>query len=72
MDAIETLRDKRGDEKVSFGDVADHLRDYLERRPEHREAVERIALFLARVEDLDHDHDDRPTAGLEGDRPVRT
>jgi hypothetical protein len=60
-DGIETLRDKRGDERVTFADVCDHLVDFARRSPEHAPAVDAFAAFLANVEDVDHAHrDGRP------------
>ncbi len=56
MDAIETLRSKRGDEQITFGDVADHLVDFRRERPDDAQTIHDLALFLARVEDVDHDH----------------
>jgi hypothetical protein len=61
---VERLRSQRGDEEVTFGDVADHLVDYMDRHPESRETVDDLAAFLARVEGIDHDHDRSPDRGL--------
>jgi hypothetical protein len=44
--------------------VADHLHDYADRHPDDAAVVERIAGFLADVEDVPHDHDKDPTRGL--------
>jgi hypothetical protein len=60
--AIEGLRDARGVETVTFADVADHLTDYVRRRPEDAPVVERIAHFLTAVERVDHHH----RSGTEG------
>jgi hypothetical protein len=57
-DGIQQLRDKRGDQGVTFADVADHLEDFVLRRPETRETINELASFLAQVEDLDHEHED--------------
>lgn len=54
---VDVLRRRRGDEQVTFGDVADHLEDFVARRPASRGVVEELALFLARVEDADHRHE---------------
>ena len=56
MDGLERLRDKRGDDTVSFDDVADHVEDFVRRYPDDRDALDRFAGFLARVEDVDHEH----------------
>src|SRR5690348_1339273 len=61
---VELLRPRRGDEDVTFGDVADHLVDYMDRHPESRKVVDDLAAFLARVEGIDHDHDRSPDRGL--------
>jgi hypothetical protein len=53
---IELLRSKRGPESVTFNDVSDHLFDYLKRHPDHEAVVQALAGFLARVEDVDHEH----------------
>jgi hypothetical protein len=63
-DEIERLRAKRGDENVTFEQVADHLRDYIGRRAEDSSAVDRLAGFLADVEDIPHDHDKDARRGL--------
>jgi Family of unknown function (DUF6104) len=57
MDGVQRLRDRRGEERVSFNDVADHLEDFVDREPGSRGTVDRIASFLAGVEDVDHEHD---------------
>lgn len=54
---IRELRHRRGSQKVSFDQVADHLVDFAVAHPEHRDAVDRVAGFLARVEQTPHDHD---------------
>lgn len=60
--AVQRLRDKRGHEQVTFDDVADHLEDFVRRRPHARSTIDELAAFLARVEDVDHEH--------EGDGPA--
>lgn len=42
---------------MTFADVADHLEDYLRHHPEDGRAIDRVASFLAGVEDVDHDHE---------------
>lgn len=63
-DPIERLRAKRGDEQVSFANVADHMRDYVDRHPLDTAVVLRLADFFAAVEDVSHDHDADPLRGL--------
>jgi hypothetical protein len=68
IEAVEWLRDRRGHEQVSFDDVADHLEDFVRVRPETRETIAALATFLARVEDLSHEHQGHgPTLGVEED-----
>jgi Family of unknown function (DUF6104) len=57
MDGVRRLRDQRGEETVTFNDVADHFEDFVGRDPGSAETVDRIAAFLARVEDVDHEHE---------------
>lgn len=66
MDGVRRLRDERGDEKVSFNDVADHLVDFVDRDPAARAVVDRLAAFLADVEQVDHSHENDPERGLAG------
>jgi hypothetical protein len=61
-DGVRRLRDKRGDQEVTFADVADHFEDYVLRRPEARDTIDDLASFLAGVEDVDHEHDDEGPA----------
>jgi hypothetical protein len=53
---VEWLRDRRGHERVSFDEVADHLEDFIREHPSTRDTVDALAAFLAQVEDLDHEH----------------
>ena len=57
MDGVRTLRDKRGEEHVTFNDVADHVEDFVRRDADAREVLDRFSSFLARVEDVDHEHE---------------
>lgn len=66
MDGVRRLRDERGAEKVSFHDVADHLVDFVDGDPGAREVVDRLAAFLAEVEQVDHSHENDPDRGLVG------
>ena len=63
-DEIERLRHKRGDQDVKFAQVADHLRDFTDIRPDDGVVVQRVAAFLADVEDEDHSHEADPERGL--------
>ena len=48
---IEELVERRGDESVSVEWLADRLRVFVDLNPTFEDAVERIASFLARVDD---------------------
>jgi Family of unknown function (DUF6104) len=63
-DEIERLRVKRGDEDVKFAQIADHLRDFTDLRPDDGDLVQRLAAFLADVEDEPHDHEADRDHGL--------
>lgn len=56
---IEILIEKRGDEQVTFQDVADHLADYVDKFPRETDTVDNVAKWLAGVEDIDHEHEAR-------------
>ena len=66
MDGVAKLRRERGEERVTFGDVADHLVDFTDRDPGARAVVDRLAAFLAEVEQVDHSHENDPERGLAG------
>lgn len=66
MDGVERLRSLRGEERVTFDDVADHLVDFADRDPSARDVVDRVARFLAEVERVDHSHENDPDRGLVG------
>ena len=52
---IEELDERRGDEQVTLGWLAERLRDFVDQNPEFENAVERLATWLARVDDEDDD-----------------
>lgn len=53
---IEELEQRRGDETVSLAWVAAHLQTFVDLNPEFETAVERLATWLARLDDdLDDD-----------------
>jgi hypothetical protein len=66
MDGIALLRDRRGSEDVTFDDVADHLVDFVDRDQAARDVVDRLARFLAEVEQVHHDHGADPDRGVAG------
>lgn len=45
---IEELEQRRGADEVSLAWLADRLRAFVDLHPEHENAVERLATFLAR------------------------
>jgi hypothetical protein len=47
---IEELAERRGDEEVTFGWLAEKLTEFVDLHPEHEAAVDRLATFLARDE----------------------
>ncbi len=50
---IEELVDRRGDEHVALAWVADRMQEFVDLNPEFETAVERLATWLARLEDAD-------------------
>jgi len=52
---IEELTTRRGDEEVSIAWLAERLRDFVDLNPEFEPPVERLATWLARLDDEDED-----------------
>jgi hypothetical protein len=50
---IEELADRRGEEEVSLAWLADRLRDFVDEHPEFETATDRLATWLARLDDED-------------------
>lgn len=50
---IEELADRRGEEQISYGWLAERLRDFVDQHPEFETPIERFATWLARLEDDD-------------------
>ncbi|HEX9526715.1 MAG TPA: DUF6104 family protein [Streptosporangiaceae bacterium] len=50
---IEELEDRRGEEQVSLSWLAMRLRDFLDLNPGFEVAVDRLASWLARLDDED-------------------
>lgn len=48
---IEELEQRRGDEEVSLAWLAARLRDFVDQNPEFETPVERLATWLARLDD---------------------
>jgi uncharacterized protein DUF6104 len=47
---IEELAERRGDEDVTLGWLAEKLTEFVDHHPEDEAAVERLATWLARAE----------------------
>ena len=54
---IEELERRRGDEEVSLAWLAERLRTFVDLNPEFETPVERLAVWLARLDDDDPDED---------------
>ncbi|MQY03379.1 DUF6104 family protein [Actinomadura macrotermitis] len=52
---IEELADRRGAEEVSLQWLAERLREFVDLNPEFETPVERLATWLARLDDEDDD-----------------
>jgi Family of unknown function (DUF6104) len=50
---IEELEEERGDEQVSMSWLAERLRDFVDLNPEFETAVDRLATWLARLDEDD-------------------
>ena len=48
---IEELQSRKGEEEVSVGWLADRLREFVDLNPEFEIPVERLATWLARLDD---------------------
>lgn len=49
----EELQERRGEETVSLAWLAEQMRTFVDLNPEHEVAVERLATWLARLDDED-------------------
>jgi hypothetical protein len=52
---IEELEARRGDDSVDVAWLAERLRDFVNLNPEFDTAVDRLATWLARLDDLEED-----------------
>ena len=50
---LEELAERRGDEQVSLAWLAERLRQFVDQNPEFEVPVERLATWLARLDDDD-------------------
>jgi hypothetical protein len=48
---IEELAERRGEEQVSLEWLAERLRDFIDLNPDFETPIERLATWLARLED---------------------
>lgn len=48
---IEELAERRGDESITFGWLAERLTEFVDLNPEFETAIERLATHLARLDD---------------------
>ena len=55
---IEELTQRRGDEQVRLAWVAERLREFVDLNPEFETPVERLATWLARLDEDPDDGDD--------------
>lgn len=54
---IEELENRRGEEDVTLAWVADQLRSFVDEHPEFEVPIERLAAWLARLDDPFEDED---------------
>ena len=54
---IEELADRRGEEEVTLEWLADRLREFVDLNPDFEIPVERLATWLARLDDEDDDEE---------------
>jgi hypothetical protein len=52
---IEELEDRRGEEQVSLAWVAARLREFVDLNPEFETPIERLATWLARLDNEEED-----------------
>jgi hypothetical protein len=48
---IEELTDRRGADQVTLGWLAERLREFVDLHPDHESPVDRLASWLARLDD---------------------
>ncbi|WP_037607800.1 DUF6104 family protein [Streptacidiphilus rugosus] len=52
---IEELQSRRGEEEVGFDWLADRLQEFVDLNPEFEVPIERLATWLARLDDEDEE-----------------
>ncbi|MBM9503605.1 DUF6104 family protein [Actinacidiphila acididurans] len=55
---IEELADRRGEEEVTLEWLADRLREFVDLNPEFEIPVERLATWLARLDEAEDDDEE--------------
>jgi hypothetical protein len=50
---IEELEKRRGDEVLTYFEIAERLRDFVNLNPEFETPIDRLATWLARADDVD-------------------
>lgn len=55
---LEELNQRRGEESITFEWLTDQMRTFVDLHPEFETPVERLATWLARLEDDDEDGED--------------
>ncbi len=50
---IEELEERRGEDQVTMAWLADRLRDFTDLNPDFEVAIDRLAVWLARLDDDD-------------------
>ena len=50
---IEELERRRGEDEVSFAWLAEQLRSFVDLFPDHEDPIDRLATWLARLDDED-------------------
>ncbi len=50
---LEELVERRGEESMTFEWLAERLRDFVDANPEFETPIERLATYLARLDDED-------------------
>lgn len=48
---LEELAERRGEEQVTLGWLAERLKDFVDEHPEFETPIERVATWLARLDD---------------------
>lgn len=54
---LEELAQRRGEESVSLAWLAERMREFVDLHPEHEVPVERLATWLARLDDEETEGD---------------